>query len=89
MEPPVQPVVLPAHAQRLPVGRGVQQHTPRPVDIDIDSRIGEITVARADGSVAQFRDFLRETYTDAFVVVTRRRWSTALLTTGMTPIHPR
>lgn len=62
--------------------------TPRPVDIEIDSRIGELTVARADGSVAQFRDFLRETYTDAFVVVTPEALVYEHYDNGMTPIHP-
>lgn len=44
--------------------------TPRPVNIEIDSRIGELMVPRPVGGDASFRDFLRETYTDSFLVVT-------------------
>ena len=42
----------------------------RPLRFDIDWGVGELTVARADGSPAGFADFLRETYTDALLVMT-------------------
>lgn len=62
--------------------------TPRAVNIEIDSRIGELTVPRADGSSASFRDFLRETYTDSFVVVTPDALVYEHYDNGMTPIQP-
>ncbi len=62
--------------------------TPRPLNIEIDPRIAELTVARADGSAAAFRDFLRETYTDAFVVVTPEALVYEHYDNAMTPIHP-
>ena len=45
-------------------------HTVRPVETEIDSGINDVTVARPDGDVAEFPAFLRETYTDSFLVVT-------------------
>jgi CubicO group peptidase (beta-lactamase class C family) len=43
--------------------------TPVPLARRIDPGIGRLRVAREDGSQAGFADFLRETYTDAVVVV--------------------
>jgi CubicO group peptidase (beta-lactamase class C family) len=44
--------------------------TARPVAVEPDPGIGALRVRRADASMAGFADFLRETYTDAFVVAT-------------------
>lgn len=45
----------------------------RPIEFEIDSGISKLSVARADGSPATFPDFLRQTYTDSFLVVTADR----------------
>ena len=42
----------------------------RPIPFEIDSGIEELAITRADGSAAAFPEFLRETYTDALLVVT-------------------
>jgi len=42
---------------------------PRPVKIKPDGGIEHISVPRADGSIATFNEFLKETYTDALIVV--------------------
>lgn len=47
--------------------------TVRPLEVDIDSAITDLTVPRPDGSVADFPAFLRETYTDSLLVVTADR----------------
>jgi len=41
-----------------------------PLTVEIDSGITALSVARADGSGAGFPEFLRQTYTDALLVVT-------------------
>ena len=43
---------------------------PRPLAVDIDRAIGGLGVPRPDGEVADFPTFLRQTYTDAFLVTT-------------------
>jgi len=45
----------------------------RPLEFEIDSGITDLTVNRADGSSAGFPAFLRETYTDALLVVSADR----------------
>ena len=45
----------------------------RPLEVDIDSAITDLTVPRPDGSVADFPAFLRETYTDSLLVMTADR----------------
>jgi CubicO group peptidase (beta-lactamase class C family) len=45
----------------------------RPIGVDIDSAITDLTVPRPDGSVADFPAFLRETYTDSLLVMTADR----------------
>jgi CubicO group peptidase (beta-lactamase class C family) len=62
--------------------------TPRPVNIEIDSRIGELAVPRIDGSTASFPEFLRETYTDSFVVSTPDAVVYEHYDNAMTPIQP-
>ncbi len=47
--------------------------TPAPLNVEIDPAIGELVVARADGTLADFAAFLRETYTDSFLVATGDR----------------
>ena len=46
---------------------------PRPVAVDIDSGIAGLTVARPGGGSADLPTFLRQTYTDAFLVATPDR----------------
>ena len=47
--------------------------TAAPVEVDTDAAIADFEVSRADGSVADFATFLRETYTDSFLVATPDR----------------
>ncbi len=61
---------------------------PSPVNIEIDSRIAELTVQRPDGSVASLGDFLRETYTDSLVVVTPEALVYEHYDNAMTPVQP-
>lgn len=44
-----------------------------PLKFEIDSGMDELTVPRADGSLAGFPDFLRETYTDSLLVLTAEK----------------
>ncbi len=44
-----------------------------PLQFEIDAGIAHLAVARADGSVAGFPDFLRETYTDSLLVLTAEK----------------
>ncbi len=44
--------------------------TARTLDVEHDPAIAELPVARVDGRVVDFPTFLRETYTDSFLVVT-------------------
>ncbi|MGI9162939.1 MAG: serine hydrolase domain-containing protein [Mycobacterium sp.] len=46
---------------------------PRPIPFAINTAITRLEVARPDGSVTDFATFLRETYTDSFLVVTPER----------------
>ncbi len=45
----------------------------RPIPFAIDSGIAELSVPRADGSLASFGEFLRETYTDSLLIATPER----------------
>ena len=47
--------------------------TPAPLNTDIDPAINRLQIARADGTVADFPTFLRETFTDALLVATPDR----------------
>ena len=47
--------------------------TAAPVEVDTDAAIDDLEVSRADGSAADFATFLRETYTDSFLVATPDR----------------
>lgn len=67
-----------------PVRTGV----PRPIDIEIDSAISQLTVPRADGSTADFATFLRETYTDSLLVVTPDQLVFEHYDNAMTPTQP-
>ncbi len=58
------------------------------VDTQIDSGIGDLQVARADGSRTDFPTFLRETYTDALLVATPQRLVYEHYANGMTPTQP-
>lgn len=60
----------------------------RPLRFDIDWGIDELTVARADGSPTGFADFLRETYTDALLVLTADRVVYEHYANGMHGAHP-
>lgn len=62
--------------------------TPTPVAAQIDSAIGDLAVARADGSVADFPTFLRETYTDSFLVATPDRLVYEHYANSMHPAQP-
>lgn len=42
---------------------------PRTLKLALDGGIERLSVPRADGSIATFEEFLKETYTDAFVVI--------------------
>ena len=57
--------------------------TVRPLDVEIDSAITGLEVARADGSIADFPTFLRETYTDSLLVTTGDRLVYEFYSNGM------
>jgi len=62
--------------------------TVRPVTIEIDSGIDDLTVARPDGGDADFPTFLRQTYTDSFLVTTADRLVYEHYANGMHPCQP-
>ena len=62
--------------------------TVRPADVEIDSGIGKLAVPRADGSIADFPAFLRETYTDSLLVATGDRIVFEHYANGMHATHP-
>jgi len=62
--------------------------TVRPLHVEIDSAITGLDVARADGTVADFPTFLRETYTDSFLVATADRLVYEFYSNGMHPAQP-
>lgn len=58
------------------------------LDVDIDSGIEELVVARADGSAAGFGAFLRETFTDSLLVMTREQVVYEFYSNGMHSAQP-
>lgn len=62
--------------------------TVRPLDVEIDSAITGLEVARADGSIADFPTFLRETYTDSLLVTTGDRLVYEFYSNGMHATAP-
>ena len=62
--------------------------TVRPLQVEIDPAITVLDVARADGTVADFPTFLRETYTDSFLVATADRLVYEFYSNGMHPAQP-
>lgn len=43
--------------------------TVRPIEVQLDDSITDLTIRRADGSATRMSNYLRETYTDSFLVV--------------------
>ncbi len=62
--------------------------TPAPLISEIDTAIGQLGVTRADGTVADFPAFLRETYTDSLLVATPDRLVYEHYDNGMHAAHP-
>ena len=62
--------------------------TVRPLQVEIDPAITGLDVARADGTVADFPTFLRDTYTDSFLVATADRLVYEFYSNGMHPAQP-
>ncbi|MEX0580840.1 MAG: serine hydrolase [Mycobacterium sp.] len=62
--------------------------TVRPLQVEIDPAITELDVARADGTRADFPTFLRETYTDSFLVATADRLVYEFYSNGMHAAQP-
>lgn len=60
----------------------------RPLDAEIDLGISKLTIAREDGTSADFPTFLRETYTDSFLVATGDRLVYEFYSNGMHPGQP-
>ena len=60
----------------------------RPLDVEIDCSIDKLTVTRADGSAVDFPTFLRQTYTDSFLVVTPTRLVYEHYSNGMHGAQP-
>ncbi|MEQ6899667.1 serine hydrolase [Nocardioides sp. YIM 152588] len=59
-----------------------------PLTVESDAGIPSLEVARAEGGVIDFDGYLRESYTDALVVVTPDRVVHASLLNGMGPRQP-
>ena len=57
----------------------------RPLHVDLDTDISNLRVNRPAGGSADFSDFLRETFTDSFLVTTPIGWSTSTTPTACTP----
>ncbi|MDY6999561.1 MAG: serine hydrolase [Actinomycetota bacterium] len=62
--------------------------TARRIDVETDRTIAGLTVPRPDGSPADFAAFLRETYTDALLVVTPDRLVYETYLNGMHAAQP-
>jgi hypothetical protein len=62
--------------------------TVRPLNVDIDPGISRVAVPRTDGSAADFPAFLRETYTDSFLVLTPERLVYEHYANGMHATQP-
>lgn len=62
--------------------------TASPLDTQIDSAIDDLEIVRADGTVADFPAFLRETYTDALLIATPDRLVYQHYDNGMHPAQP-
>lgn len=60
----------------------------RPVPVEIDAGVAALTIPRPDGSAASFAEFLRETYTDALLVLTPDRLVYEHYDNAMTPVQP-
>ena len=61
---------------------------PRPIPFAIDSGIDGLQVPRADGTLASFAEFLRETYTDSLLVATPERLVYEHYDNAMHPTQP-
>ncbi len=68
-----------------PVRNGGAVH---PLNVEFDSRINELTVPRADGGAVDFATFLRQTYTDSFLVLTPSRLVFEHYSNGMHAAQP-
>ncbi|NOD36275.1 MULTISPECIES: serine hydrolase [unclassified Ruegeria] len=62
--------------------------SPLPVKVNIDSGIERLTYKREDGSEVDFDTYLKETYTDAFVVIHGDRIVYERYLNGMSPNRP-
>jgi CubicO group peptidase (beta-lactamase class C family) len=60
----------------------------RPLTVNIEPEIDQLTVARYDGSTADFPAFLRETYTDSLLVATPDRLVYEYYSNGMHSMQP-
>jgi CubicO group peptidase (beta-lactamase class C family) len=61
---------------------------PAPLNVQIDAAISELVFARADGKLADLPAFLRETYTDSFLVATADRLVYEYYDNGMHAAQP-
>ncbi len=61
---------------------------PSPIAVDVDPRIAHVHIPRPGGGTCEFDTYLRETFTDAFVVVTRDGIVHQSYLNGMTPLQP-
>lgn len=61
---------------------------PAPLEVEVDAGIDELTVPRMNGGETTFAAFLRESYTDALVVVTRDRVVYDAYLNGMSANQP-
>jgi CubicO group peptidase (beta-lactamase class C family) len=62
--------------------------TVRPLSVEVDPSISRLAVPRTDGSAADLPTFLRETYTDSFVVLTPERLVYEHYANGMHATQP-
>ena len=60
----------------------------RELAVDIDAGVKRLEVVRPDGRIADFGEFLRETYTDAFLVATHDRLVYEFYSNGMHATQP-
>jgi len=81
-------LVLSKHAHVVPVREYSGSLEPKPVKVDIDGGIERLTYKRANGKEVDFDTFLKETYTDSFLVIKGDKIIYERYLNGMNALQP-